>query len=115
MSLHTNEPRCQISPMPPSSSRYPMGEFVRGHPEEIRCCPKHSTMFVAGFVAVRRTLPTRTFLSQLIVPTKLNIQRCIRACNPLRMGSQNFFCFHEPDFGLLGEHPVLESRHLSSF
>jgi hypothetical protein len=61
MSLRTKEPRYQATLM--SSSRWHLtGKFVRSLPEEIRCCPKHSTMFVAGFVAVKRTESTRTFL-----------------------------------------------------
>ena len=81
MSLRTKESQYQASPTP-SSRRYPTDEVVRGLPGEIRCRPKHSTTLVAGFVAVRRTPSTRTFLSHLIVPTKLNIQRYLRARNP---------------------------------
>jgi hypothetical protein len=119
MSLRTKEPRYQATPTPSASRGYPEGELVRGLPEEIRYRPKHSTTFVAGFVAVRRTPSTRTFLSQLIVPTNFNIQRFIRARNPLRMNTQDlflkiYFCFHEYNIGLPGEHPLLESRQRSS-
>ena len=80
MSLRTKEPRYQATPAPSASRGYPKGELVRGppeeiRPEEIRYRPKHSTTLVAGFVAVRRTPSTQTFLSQLIVPTNFNIQR----------------------------------------
>jgi hypothetical protein len=91
MSLRTKEPRCQTTPMSSSSRRYLTGEYVRSLPEEIRGCPKHSTKFVAGFVAVERTPPTQTFLSHPIVPTNLKIQEYICACNPLRMDTDNFF------------------------
>jgi len=94
MSLCTKEPRYQTC----------SGVFVWGLPGKIRCRPKHSTTLVASLVAVRRTPSTQTFLSQLIVPTKLNIQRYISARNPLRMGTQDFCCFHVSNVGLPGEH-----------
>jgi hypothetical protein len=62
MSLRTIEPRYQTTLISSSPRRYLTGEFVRSLPEEIRCCPKHSTMFVAVFVAIKRTESTRTFL-----------------------------------------------------
>src|SRR4051812_26491018 len=96
MSLRTKEPRYQATPMSSSSRGYLTGEFVRSLREEIRCCPKHSTKFVAGFVADKRTTSTQTFLSQPIVPTNLNIQRYIRACTPLQMGSQDLSVFLTP-------------------
>jgi hypothetical protein len=96
MSFRTEEPRYQATPMSSSSRRYLTGGFVRSLPEEIRGCPKHATTFFAVFVALKRTTPTQTFLSQLIVPTNLNIQRYIRACNPLRIGSQDFSAFMSP-------------------
>jgi hypothetical protein len=47
-------------------------------------------MFVPDFIAVKRTPPTKTFLSQLIVPTKLNIAEVYARMQPLHMGNQDF-------------------------
>jgi hypothetical protein len=57
MNRDTRLPPCQLLPV--GISR--VGN-VRSLPEEIRCCPKHSTRFVAVFVAVKRTTSTQTFL-----------------------------------------------------
>jgi len=54
-------------------------------------CPRALTSLphLVGFVANRRTPSTRTFLSQLIVPTNFNIQRFLRARNPPRTDTQD--------------------------
>src|SRR5215210_8012640 len=53
----TKLPPCQLLPV--GISRVSMlGAFLR----KIRCCPKHCTMFVAVFVAVKHTTSTRAFL-----------------------------------------------------
>src|ERR671912_1101755 len=95
MSLHTNEPRCQSSPMSSSSRRYLTGEFVGSLPEEVLCCPKHSTMFVTVSAAVKRTTPTQTFL-YIQLSQQISIYRGIYAHATPADGHLKFFCSHEP-------------------
>src|SRR5829696_5884887 len=110
MSLRTKEPRYQATPMSASSRRYLtdefsrmslLGAFVRGIPEEIRCCLKHSTMFVAVFVAVKRTEPTRTFL-YIQLSQQISIYRGTYAhATPCECFLKIFFCVHVPYVPLL--------------
>ena len=62
MSLRTKESRYQSTLMSSSPVGISRVGLLRSLPEEIRCCLKHSTMFVAVFVAIKRTESTRTFL-----------------------------------------------------
>src|SRR5215208_2091289 len=90
MSLHTTGPRYQTLPVGIS-----WVSNVRSLPEEIRCCPKHSTRLVAVFVAVKRTTSTRTFL-YIQLSQQISIYRDIYAHATPADGLSGFFCFHEP-------------------
>jgi hypothetical protein len=108
MSLRTIEPRYQTTLISSSPRRYLTGEFVRSLPEEIRCCPKHSTMFVAVFVAIKRTESTRTFL-YIQLSQQISIYRGTYAhATPCGCSLKIFFCVHEPYVPLLDK--VLERK-----
>src|SRR5919112_596271 len=109
MSLHTNEPQCQSSPMSSTSRRYLTGEFVESLPEEIRCCPKHSTRFVAVLVAVKRTTSTQTFL-YIQLSQQISIYRVIYAHATPVDGFSGFFC-HRHGRGDLALPPLPDRPH----
>jgi hypothetical protein len=102
MSLRTIEPRYQTTLISSSPRRYLTGEFVRSLPEEIRCCPKHSTMFVAVFVAIKRTESTRTFL-YIQLSQQISIYRGTYAYATPCGWAPKKFCFHEPHVPLLNK------------
>src|SRR5829696_6883369 len=96
----TRLPPCQLLPVGISRMSL-LGAFVRGIPEEIRCCLKHSTMFVAVFVAVKRTASTRTFL-YIQLSQQISIYRGTYAhATPCGCFLKMFFCVHEPYVPLL--------------
>jgi hypothetical protein len=106
MSLHTNEPRCQSSPMSSTSRRYLTGEFVESLPEEIRCCPKHSTSSVS---VKERTTSTQTFL-YIQLSQQISIYRGIYAhATPVDRFS-GFFC-HRHGRGDLALPPLPDRPH----
>src|SRR5215207_7086835 len=98
MSLHTKEPRYQAALMPSSSRRYLTGEFVRSLPQEIRCCPKHSTNLVADIFSVKRTASNRTFLYiQLSQQISIYRGKCAHA-TPCGWKLKKFSAFMSPKF-----------------
>ena len=100
MSLRTKEPRYHATLM--SSSRWHLtGKYVRSLPEEIRWCLKHSSMFVAVFVAVKRTESTRTFLYIQLSQQILVYSGTDAHATPCRCSLKIYFCLHEPDVPLL--------------
>ena len=102
MSLRTKEPRYQATLMS-SSRRYLTGKSVRSLPEEIRCGPKHSTMFVAVFVAIERAESTRTFLF-IQLSQQISIYRGTYAhATPCGCSLKNFPAFMSPVLARIGK------------
>ena len=85
-------------------------EFVRNLPEEIPCCPKHSTMFVAVFIAVKRTESTRVFV-YIQLSQQISIYSGTDAHATLcRCSLKIYFCLHEPYVPLMRGSRRMEMR-----